>query len=316
MKAITHSMIKNAVTQREAFDWVREAFVNKKNFMLPPKISIHYGDGDFFNTMPCVSEIEGLAGVKIISRHAARKPILGSKIILSDPKSGDDLALLEGDYITALRTGAVAALAIETLAVENYNRLGLLGLGNTAYATFDVLMHCKKNSSAPLEVMLLRYKDQAEKFVERFKHFSNVRFSIVDGIEEIAEASQVLVSCVTEAKTIFCDADRYPRGVLIVPVHTKGFQNCDLVFDRIYADDTGHVSNFKHFAEFSKRNFGELSDVLNGRLDGRTNERERILSYNIGIAIHDLYFAKKIYDRLKDDCIDVDLESPKEKIFY
>ena len=304
-------MIKNAVTQREAFEWVREAFITKANFILPPKISIKYGGGTFFNTMPCVSERAAIAGVKIVSRHADRHPILSSKIILSDPMTGDDLALLEGDYITVLRTGA-----IETLAVENYSRLGLIGLGNTAYASFDVLMRCKKNPDARIDVMLLRYKDQAEKFIDRFKGLSNVSFSIVDNFEKIAENSQVLLSCVTEAHDVFCDADKYPRGVLIVPVHTKGFQNCDLVFDRIFADDIGHVSGFKHFSEFSKRSFGEISDVLNGKLVGRTNDRERILSYNIGIAIHDLYFARKIYDRLKDDCIDVDLESPSEKIFY
>ena len=309
-------MIKTAVTQRDAFDWVREAFIRKNNFALPPKTSIHYDAGVFFNTMPCVSEIEGIAGVKIVSRHPQRRPILSSKIIFSDPATGDDLALLEGDYITVLRTGAVAALAIETFAVNNYNRIGIWGLGNTAYATFDVLTACKKNPDARLNVMLLRYKDQAEKFIERFKHLNNVDFNIVDDIEEIVGDSQVIISCVTEANDIFCDADKFPRGVLVVPVHTKGFQNCDLVFDRIFADDTGHVSGFKHFATFSKKNFGEISDVLNGRIDGRTNERERILSYNIGIAIHDLHFAKKIYERLKDDCIDVDLESPMEKIFY
>ena len=256
--------------------------------------------------MPCVSQRTEIAGVKIVSRHADRKPILSSKIILSDPMTGDDLALLEGDYITVLRTGAVAALAVETLAVENYSRLGLIGLGNTAYASFDVLMHCKKNPDARIDVMLLRYKDQAEKFIDRFKGLSNVSFSIVDNFEKIAENSQVLLSCVTEAKSVFCDADKYPRGVLIVPVHTKGFQNCDLVFDRIFADDTGHVSSFKHFAEFSKRNFGEISDVLNGKLVGRTNDRERILSYNIGIAIHDLYFARKIYDRLPTERFSAD----------
>ena len=227
-----------------------------------------------------------------------------------------NLALLEGDYITVLRTGAVAALAVETLAVENYKRIGILGLGNTAYAAFDVLTTCKRNPLSPLEVRLLRYKDQAEKFIERFNHLTNVEFIIVDSVEEIAERSQVILSCVTETNTVFCDADKYPRGALIVPIHTKGFQNCDLVFDRIFADDTAHVSGFKHFETFSKKNYGELSDVLNGIIDGRTSDDERILSYNIGIALHDLYFAKRIYDRVKDDCVDFDLESPAEKIFY
>ena len=257
---------------------------------------------------------EGFAGVKMIFRRAGRIPTLTSKIIIFDYKTGDALALIDGDYLTVLRTGAVAALAAETFAVKNYNRIGLFGLGNTAYATFDVLNERKES---PLEVYLLRYKDQAEKFIERFRHVENVKFFIVDDCETVIENSQVLFSCVSNTDDLFCDAEKYPQGITIIPVHSKGFQNCDLVFDKIFADQTAQIKSFKYWLQFSELNYrGELTDVLTGKIEGRTSERERILSYNVGIAIHDIRFAFEVYRLIGNDCAEFDLKSPIEKFFY
>lgn len=227
------------------------------------------------------------------------------------------MALLDGDYITAFRTGAVAALAADTFAVKDYNRIGIYGLGNTARATFDVLTSIEKNVAKSFEVFLLRYKNQAENFIERFKHLKNVIFHIVDNAEEVAVNSQILISCVSDTKNLFCNVDKYPAGILILPVQSKGFQNCDLVFDKIFADYTAQIKDFKYFPQFSKLNYcGELTDVLNKNILGRDNDTERILSYNIGIAAHDIVFASEIFNRVGKDCEEINLKSPCEKFFY
>ena len=250
MKIIPHSMIKNVITQADAFNLVKNNFIRQREFLLPPKTSIKYGNFSFFNTMPCAKLDEGIFGVKVISRHLGRKPTLTAKILLFDSNTGNVLALLDGDYITVLRTGAVAALATETFAVNGYNRVGIWGLGNTARAALDVLSVCRKNSD-PLEVFLLRYKDQAENFIEKFSQRREIKFSIFDTYEEVVENSQVIISCVSNADSLFCEVEKYPAGILIIPVQTKGFQNCDLVFDKIFADYTAQIKDFKYFPQFS-----------------------------------------------------------------
>ena len=63
------------------------------------------------------------------------------------------------------------------------------------------------------------------------------------------------------------------------------------------------------------------SDVVNGKADGRKNDQERILAYNIGISIHDIYYAYEIYNMLKADgavfdaLTDADMKDPKEKFW-
>ena len=65
----------------------------------------------------------------------------------------------------------------------------------------------------------------------------------------------------------------------MVPVHTRGFSNCDLFFDKVYGDDTNHICHFKYFNQF--KSFSEISDVLTGKALGRENNKERIIAYNI-----------------------------------
>ena len=124
-----------------------------------------------------------------------------------------------------------------------------------------------------------------------------MKFHIVDSNEELIVDSDVVVSAVTEMPTLFCEKDElYKEGILLVPIHTRGFQNCDLMFDHVFADDRGHVAGFKYFSQFKQ--FNELSEVLLNRVPARKSDTERILSYNIGLGLHDVYFANKIYERL------------------
>lgn len=138
-----------------------------------------------------------------------------------------------------------------------------------------------------------RYKDHAEKTIERYQGFDNVTWEIAEDMTGLVKDADVIVSCITDADGLLVDdVNLFKPGVLVVPVHTRGFQNCDTVFDKVYADDEGHVKGFKYFNQF--RRFGEISDVLKGKTEGRTNDYERILSYNIGLGLHDVYYATKI----------------------
>ena len=100
------------------------------------------------------------------------------------------------------------------------------------------------------------------------------------------------------------------------PIHTLGFTNCDLFFDKVFADDTGHVHHFKNFDKF--KNFAEVCDVVNGEKQGRENDSERILTYNIGISIHDINFAANIYSMILSadgEVPSVNFEDPTEKFW-
>lgn len=301
------------ISPEKCYEWVDEMISSKDKAILPPKISMKPRDGVFFNVMPCIINNESkYAGVKIVTRFPERVPSLDSKLLLCNADNGDFLALMDANWITAMRTGAVAAHSIKLLAKKDFTRMGMLGLGNTARATLLVLASIIKDRE--LNIKLLKYKGQEIDFANRFKEYKNLKFSYVDTKEELVRGSEVIISAATVLSEDVCANDCFDEGVLVVPIHTLGFTNCDLFFDKIFADDKGHVEHFKYFDKF--KDFSEVKDVLNGTHAGRENDKERIMVYNIGISIHDINFAGHIYELIdKNSLADIDLQDPEEKFW-
>ena len=284
---------------KDFIDSVRHCFVHKPECQLPPKISLHPKGDDFINTMPCLLPPEtNRYGVKIVSRVKGRTPALKSDSMLYDVTTGELLAVIDCDYITTMRTGAVAALAVDTLKKNNVKKIALMGLGNTGRATMMCLSSLRPPPDGKYEVSLLKYKDQAEQFIEHFKNLDNFHFTIANDTKELFENADVIISCITQANGLFIDdVNVFKPGVLVVPVHTRGFQNCDTIFDKVVCDDIGHVKGFKYFNQF--KNLTELGDILRGDKPGRQSEEERIIDYNIGLGLHDAYICSKVYDAVK-----------------
>lgn len=289
-------VVQCGISAKECVEMVAQSFKMKYESQLPPKISIHPKGDDFINTMPCLLPPQfGRMAVKVVTRIVGAEPALSSTIQFFDSNTGQLLAILDGDWITAMRTGAVAALSILTFKKSTAHAVGLMGLGNTARATVKCLLATWQGK--PLTLRLLRYKNQAEQFAEQFEDEKNVVFQIVDSVESLVEDCDVLVSCVTSANGLFVpDESLLKPGFLLIPVHTRGFQNCDLTFDKIFGDDRGHVCGFKYFNQF--KSFHEFSEVLLGKVPGRESDAERIICYNIGLGLHDAFFASVIYDKI------------------
>lgn len=297
MKIITFEEIRNLnVLPQECIQWTEEALKNKYTTILPHKTSLTFRNGScFFNTMPCLIPDLNRFGVKEVSRYPENKPSLSGELLLYDSNNGELLALMDADWITAMRTGAVAASTIKHLRHSTASEYSFLGLGNTARTTMLCLL--ENEPQKEFKVKLLRYKDQAELFSKRFQKYKNVSFEIVDTNEDLIQNTDVIVSCVTTAEELLGAEEWFKPGVLVVPVHTRGFQNCDLFFDKVFADDKAHVEGFKHFKKFRK--FDEFARVLRNENPGRESDKERILAYNIGLALHDVYFASRLYERLE-----------------
>ncbi|MCQ2242944.1 MAG: ornithine cyclodeaminase [Bacteroidaceae bacterium] len=297
MRIITENDIESLkISPKTCVQWVKEALLIKPECQLPAKVHVHPQGNDFITTMPCLLTPETATfGVKVVSRINGRKPALKSNIMLYDSVEGDMKAVIDANWITSMRTGAMATLAIRTLRKPDTKVYSLMGLGSIARATMTCMLH--EFEEEHLQVRLLRYKDQAERFAEEYSNYANVTFTIVDTIEEWATDSDVIISAITDAQGLIVeDLNLFKPGVLVVPVHMRGFQNCDRVFDKVFGDDYGHICGFKYFSEF--KSFNEIGDVLMGKAEGRMNNQERILSYNYGLGLHDVYYAMKIMEKL------------------
>ena len=320
MKIITFEDIASLnIDPSMCYDWAETMIKNKKQALLPPKISLKPFDGSFCNVMPCMipgKDNSNWGGVKVVTRYPNRAPSLESRILLLDADSGEFLALMDGTWITTMRTGAVAAHSILLLAKKNFSTIGIMGLGNVARSTLITLM--AKLPERELNIKLLKYKGQEADFMSRFKSYENLHFSFVDTPEEMVKGSDVVLSGATYLPKDVCDDKYFDEGILVQPIHTLGFTNCDLFFDKVFADDLGHVHHFKNFDKFKQ--FSEVCDVVNGINPGRESDKERILAYNIGVSMHDINFAASIYQLMDtagalDSLPEINMKDPTEKFW-
>lgn len=248
---------------------------------------------DFFMTMPCLLPPEfSRFGCKNASRFSCSHPSVKSYMMLCDSSNGDFLALINCDWITSWRTGATAALAVKTFRNSKASIYSFMGLGCAGKAALECFLDSTKDEKKT--VRLLRYKDHAEKAIAKFAgKYPETEFVISDSTDDLVDNADVIVSAITQAPGLLVeDTTLFKPGVLLVPIHTRGFQNCDRIFDKIFGDDYGQISGFQYFNEF--KSFHEFSQVLIGEVPGRESDEQRIIAYNIGLGLHDVLFAAKI----------------------
>jgi ornithine cyclodeaminase/alanine dehydrogenase-like protein (mu-crystallin family) len=130
---LDHDTVLAAVSPQEAIDRVREAFVAfaRDEWQMPAKVYLPSPPNGDFRAMPVRGE--GLAALKWVTSFPGNPrrnlPTVTGILLISDADSGQPVALMDARAVTALRTGAVAAVATQELARENAREVGLVGCG-------------------------------------------------------------------------------------------------------------------------------------------------------------------------------------------
>jgi alanine dehydrogenase len=133
LPVLDHDSVLDAVSPADAIDRVRDAFLrfHAGDWVMPPKIYLEsppYGD---FRAMPARGG--GLALLKWVTSFpgnpASGLPTVSGVICLSDASTGVPLMLLDARSVTALRTGAAAAVASAALAPADARTVGIVGCG-------------------------------------------------------------------------------------------------------------------------------------------------------------------------------------------
>ncbi len=122
-----------AVSPQEAIERVRDGFVSfaRGEWQMPPKVYLPSPPNGDFRAMPVRGE--GLAILKWITSFPGNPrrglPTVTGIVLVSDAGNGEPLAMLDARAVTALRTGAAAAVATQELAREDADTIGLVGCG-------------------------------------------------------------------------------------------------------------------------------------------------------------------------------------------
>ncbi len=130
---LDHDAVLAAVDERAAIAAVEEALRRHQRgeWVMPAKIYLPSPPWGDFRAMPALGA--GVALLKWVTSFPGNPerglPTVTGVVCLSDARTGEPLALLDARSLTALRTGAVAAVGARALAPEGARTVGLIGAG-------------------------------------------------------------------------------------------------------------------------------------------------------------------------------------------
>ena len=290
--------VQAAVSPERALEAVREAFVAyaRGEWTMPPKVYVPaYPAGDF-RAMPALGG--GHALLKWVTSFpgnpAQGLPTVMGLVLLSDASNGSLRAALDAGAVTALRTGAAAVLAAETLGRPDAETAAVVGAGVNGIAAARTFK-ARGREVALYDVESKRAQSAADELGAR------------TATREEALAADLLVTMTPGHDVLLPDGTLQP-GQHVSLMGADGPGKAEIAVDellrtRIFADDweqASHNGELVHAVEaggLEREEITELGTVLTGDAPGRENDDEITTFDSTGLAIQDLAIALAAIER-------------------
>jgi ornithine cyclodeaminase/alanine dehydrogenase-like protein (mu-crystallin family) len=252
-----------------------------------------------------------IAGMKLGARAPENPQKLGlpsitSLIELINPMTGHPIAIMDGTFITAMRTGATTGVALRYLGRKDYQTAALLGTGVMGRAQALAIASELPNLQ-DVRVFDIR-KDKAAKWIEEMKPLSGLPMRLVDSAEEaIRGADLVAPTTLVSVRDSYIQADWIKPGALLTNISDN-----DYTFGAVQKADKIVIDGPKQFGipvtlgEMVKNGLLKPEDtfrigaVINGKAPARERDDEIIFFSALGMGIHDLMVGYVVYQRAKE----------------
>ena len=293
------SDVEAAVPPARAVDAVRDAFVAyaRGEWSIPPKVYVPaYPAGDF-RAMPALGS--GHAALKWVTSFpgnpARGLPTVTGLVLLSDASNGSLVAVFDAAAVTAVRTGAAAVLAAETLGAGSGPAV-VVGAGVNGRATARTFV------ARGREVVLWDVDE------ERARAAADELGAGVAASREEALAADVVVTVTPGHEVLFGPGSlRAGQHVSLMGADGPGKAEIaveELVRTRVFCDDweqashNGELAHAVGAGRLARDDVTQLGDVLAGSADGRRAADETTTFDSTGLAIQDLAIVLAALERV------------------
>jgi ornithine cyclodeaminase/alanine dehydrogenase-like protein (mu-crystallin family) len=267
---------------------------------MPPKVYVPaYPAGDF-RAMPVLGA--GYAALKWVTSFPGNPsrglPTVSGVVLLSDAANGSLLAVLDAAAVTALRTGAAAVLAAETLGRENAETASVVGAGVNGRAAARTFL-ARGRAVVLWDVDVSRARAAADELGAR----------AAESAEEALRADLVVTMTPGHEPLFPAGSLRPGQHVSLMGADGPGKAEIDpleLVRTHMFCDDweqASHNGELVHAIEtaaLSREQVTELGAVLTGESAGRRTPDEVTTFDSTGLAIQDLAIALAAFEAVSE----------------
>jgi alanine dehydrogenase len=277
---------------------------------VPPRTAARVPDLGLMGAM--AGYLPGVAlEVKLVSvfpdNHSLGLPSHQALIALFDEHNGSPLAVMDGTYITAIRTGGTAAVAARALARESAQVLTILGAGVQGGSHLETFKRVRDF----IEIRVAS-RDQAKASALAALH---PNAHVVTSFEEAVRGADV-VACCTDAREPVIRHDWLKPGAHVSSVGGTFGPELDretVAAGKVFVEWRGAASNpppagAHELQGLDADRITEVGEVLAGTRPGRTSEHDITVYKSTGHAVEDAATARLVYDRAKAKGAGVTLE--------
>lgn len=325
---LSRTDIKQCLNMQEAIDAMRLAFsaLSSGLVQVPQRSAIDLSEQGLALLMPSLLQTSeqhsfGLKVITVMPHNPLRGlPRLYASIMLLDATTGKTLAIMEGGWLTAMRTGAVSGLATNLLARPDSDVLALFGAGTQAPMQVWAI-----HSVRPLrEVHVVNHNDEHyQQLVTTLQDILGPNCPPISRAPSAHEAlsGATLVACATVSTTpLFSWPDVTP-GAHINAIGAFTPQMCEvdpetLSHARIVVDqreaalvEAGDLLQALAAGKISNpETWTELGDLVTGTQPARQAEEEITFFKSVGLAVQDVAVALEVYRKAREMGIGIEVD--------
>lgn len=327
MLALTRNQVRALVSMTDAIELMKQAFgeLSAGRTVSPLRTVIPLPDREadalFMPAFVPAMDALGLKSVNVFRNNPANGlPAIHALVMLVDTETGQPAAIMDGSYLTALRTGAVSGAAADLLARDDSHTVVVIGAG--AQGVTQIAAIC---AVRPIERVIA--VDISEPALERLREGIRQDWpDLLDRLEFSTDAAtavrqaDIVCTATTARKPVFADSDLRPgTHVSGVGAYTPHMQEvpaetvvrATVVVDALDAalEEGGDLIIPLNQGLVTRDHFSrELGMLVNGDATGRTTREEITFFKSVGNAVQDVVVAKRAVERAREASVGIDID--------
>ncbi|MFZ0640788.1 MAG: ornithine cyclodeaminase family protein [Candidatus Acidiferrales bacterium] len=301
---LTEADVRALLTMPVALEAVEAAFrrLSDRTASVHPRRRLHLEGFSYLHYMAAADGSGGYEGLKI---YTSSRDGLRFMIPLFRAKTGELLAILEGDYLGQMRTGAATGLATKLLAREDASVVGIIGTGLQAKTQLEAIVAVRKVERI---CAFGRDSERREKFAREMAAKLHLPVEAAATAEAVVRDAEILITATTAVSPVV-ESGWVRPGTHINAVGANFPQKRELDSETVMRASAIFVDSceqaqmeagdlIQSFQETPSRWDGvkELAQLVTGRTVGRTSRDQITLFKSSGIAIEDIVTAGRVYE--------------------
>lgn len=316
---LTQSEVKDLISVHEINQLIDQTYqgFGEGTVKNPAKVTLDLGETGnwphyegFMNAMPAYVGFQDIAGQKWVGgflgeRKEAGLPYITALNLLIDPHLGNFLSVMDGSFISNMRTGAQAAVSIDYLKQKDSITLGLYGAGKQARTA--VIAIAEKLSIDEL-IVWNHHKETALTFKEDMKDIVQGQIIVCEEDEPEKPTKADFIITLTPSQTPLIQTEWIQPGTVVLPMGSFQEIEDDLILkaDKIIVDhvvQTLHRGVLKSLHEEGKINeediYATIGEIANHKKTLKNIKNEITICIPLGTGALDVAIAAEVYKKAK-----------------